>query len=70
MHKRLYKFLEDENLFYIKQFGFRLLTSTVHSLFDLTEDIRKGIDENKFVCGIFVDLQKAFDTVDHNIFIT
>ena len=67
MHKRLYKFFEDENLFYAKQFGFRLLTSTVHSLFDLTEDIRKGIDENKFVCGIFVDLQKAFDTVDHNI---
>ena len=67
MHKRLYKFFEDHNLFYIKQFGFRLLTSTVHSLFDLTEDIRQGIDDNKFVCGIFVDLQKAFDTVDHNI---
>ena len=67
MHKRIYKFFEDHNLFYIKQFGFRLLTSTVHSLFDLTEDIRQGIDENKLVCGIFVDLQKAFDTVDHKI---
>ena len=28
----------------------------------------KALDEGNFVCGIFVDLEKAFDTVDHNIF--
>ena len=63
MHKRLYKFLEDEVLIIAKQFGFRLRHSTIHALIDLTEDIRKAIDENNFAVGIFVDLQKAFDTV-------
>ena len=33
----------------------------------LIENIEKAIDNKMFVCGVFVDLQKAFDTVDHNI---
>ena len=41
--------------------------STNHALINLTEDIRKNLDEGKVGCGIFVDLRKAFDTVDHNI---
>ena len=36
-------------------------------LLDLTEDIRNAIDTNQFAVGIFIDLQKAFDTVDHHI---
>ena len=38
-------------------------------MLDLTENIRKAIDENKFAVGVFFDLQKAFDTVDHEILI-
>ena len=49
------------------QFGFRSVHSTTHALLDLTEDIRNAIGGNKFAVGIFIDLQKAFDTVDHNI---
>ena len=41
--------------------------STVQAVISLTENIGKGIDNKMFVCGVFVDLQKAFDTVDHNI---
>ena len=41
--------------------------STVHGLATLTEDIKKSIDEGKLTCGVFIDLQKAFDTVDHKI---
>ena len=67
MHKRLYGFFEKQGFFYEKQFGFRQEHSTTHALIDLTEDIRQAIDINKFSCGIFIDLQKAFDTVDHNI---
>ena len=67
MHKRLYSFFEDQNLIFKNQFGFRKHHSTTHALTDLTEDIRQAIDSNKYACGIFVDLQKAFDTVDHNI---
>ena len=67
MYKRLYSFLEEQKSIYDYQFGFRQYHSTTHALIDLTEDVRKAIDNNKFSCGVFIDLQKAFDTVDHNI---
>ena len=41
--------------------------STTHALINLTESIRQTLDEGSFGCGIFVDLQKTFDTVDHKI---
>ena len=67
MHERLYKFLEKYNCIYNLQYGFRTGHSTNHCLLDLTENIRKALDDNKYAVGVFVDLQKAFDTVDHNI---
>ena len=36
-------------------------------LFSITEKIREALDNNNFACGIFIDLQKAFDTVNHDI---
>ena len=41
--------------------------STNHALLSLTEDIRKALDNNLFAAGVFIDLQKSFDTVDHEI---
>ena len=41
--------------------------STNHAKLSLTEDIRKALDDNSFSVGIFIDLQKAVDTFDHNI---
>ena len=67
MHKRLYHFLENKGAIYKHQFGFRKHHSTTDALVDLTEDIRQAIDDNQFSCGVFIDLQKAFDTVDHDI---
>ena len=67
MYKRLYTFLSKHNCIYELQFGFRNGHSTNHALLDLTEDIRNALDNNIFAVGIFIDLQKAFDTVDHNI---
>ena len=69
MHERLYAFLTKHKCIYDLQFGFRKGHSTNHALLDLTEDIRKTIDDNMFAVGIFIDLQKAFDTVDHDILI-
>ena len=34
-------------------------------LTDLTETIRKAIDDNEFACGVFLDFKKSFDTVNH-----
>ena len=59
--------MDINNLTYSLQFGFRQKYSTTHALINLTESIRKTLDEGSFVCGIFVDFQKAFDTVDHKI---
>ena len=67
MHERLFTFLEKHKCIYDLQFGFRSGHSTTHALMDLTEDIRKAIDDNMFAVGVFIDLQKAFDTVDHDI---
>ena len=49
------------------QFGFRQTFSTSHALINYTENIRQALDEGHIGCGIFMDLQKAFDTVDHEI---
>ena len=67
MYNRLHSFLSKHDCIYTNQFGFRKNHSTIHALISLTEHIRDSLDQNKIACGIFIDLQKAFDTVDHNI---
>ena len=67
MYKRLYTFLDYNNIFYDLQFGFRQQYSTSHALINITENIRKALDDGNIGCGVFVDLQKVFDTVDHRI---
>ena len=69
MFTRTYSYLEENCFLYFLQFGFRKKHSTIHALIDITETIRKSLDEGKFACGIFIDLQKAFDTVNHDILI-
>ena len=70
MHKRLNTFLEDNNILYHNQYGFRKKSSTVYALVQVTELIKASIDRGKFGCGIFIDLRKAFDTVNHKILLT
>ena len=67
MYARLCQFLEKSELFYSLQFGFRAKHSTNHALLSLTETIKESIDNNKFGCGVFLYLRKAFDTVNHKI---
>ena len=67
MHNKLYKFLNDNNIIYPLQLGFQQKYSTSFALIHLTETIKEALDQGKYSCGNFVDLQKAFDTVDHNI---
>ncbi len=64
---RVHSFLEKENVIYKQQFGFRPKHSTTHALINITERIRRALDNSKFACGVFIDLQKAFDTVNHDI---
>ena len=67
MYERLYKFLDKQEILYTLQFGFRASHSINHALVSLTEAIKNSLDNWKFGCGIFIDLQKAFDTVNHEV---
>ena len=70
VYSRVMNFLNRFDQIYSKQFGFRKAHSTVDTLISITERIRERLDKREFACGVFVDLQKAFDTVDHEILIS
>ena len=70
MYNRIIQFLEDNKIIYYKQFGFRKNVSTAHAVINLIENAQTALDNNKFLCGIFIDLEKASDTVDHNILLS
>ena len=67
VYSRLYNFIEKMNVLYSMQHGFRSGHSTIMSLLDIQNHISQAIDSKKFSMGIFLDLSKAFDTVDHAI---
>ena len=67
IYTRMYKFLDNNNFIYDRQFGFRAKHSTSHSLISTTEWIKSLIDKGNFVGSIFIDLQKTFDMVNHDI---
>ena len=67
IHLRLGLFLETRNCYYLFQFGFRLNFSTNNALMSIAENIQTQLDDGKYSAGVFIDLKKAFDTVDHNI---
>ena len=65
MYKRLYTFLDNNDIIYNLQFLFRQQYCTSCALINITENIRKALDNGNIGCGVFVDLQNAFNTVDH-----
>ena len=70
MHISLVNFLRENKLLFCYQFGFQNGYSVNHVLTSLTELKRKALDEDKFAGGVFIDQQKVFDTVDHNILLS
>ena len=69
MYSRIYEFLNKNNLIYNQQFGFRANHSTNHAIISLSEDIKSLLDTGQFVTGVFLDLKRAFDTINHKILI-
>ena len=67
MCKRLSDFLENNNILYEYQFGFRKNYSTSHAVMEVMDNIYQNWDNHELTIGIFLDLQKAFDTVNHDI---
>ena len=69
IYKQMYTHLENLNIFYKHQYGFRKNHSTYMAIMQLVDHILASRDSGKFSVGIFLDLSKAFDTVNHDILI-
>ena len=67
MFTRLVNFLDKHSILDDNQFGFRSERSTTQASMLITDKIQRAIDNKLYSCGIFLDLSKAFDTVDHSI---
>ena len=67
MCNRLQKYLKDQNILYDKQFGFQTGHSTDHAIAQLVDQTYEAFEKNKYTLGVFIDLSKAFNTVDHSI---
>ena len=64
---QLSSYFENNKLFYDSQYGFRPNHCTEQATLELTDRIISAMDNNDVPIGVFLDLSKAFDTIDHNI---
>ena len=67
MHTRLYSYLVKEKILYSKQFGFQKGHSTEHAIAQLADQIHESFENDNYALGVFIDLSKAFDTIDHAV---
>ena len=64
---QLLSFLIKYNILYDHQFGFISGKNTTHAILSLVDYLINTFENSKLTCGIFLDISKAFDTIDHNI---
>lgn len=67
LYDRLFSYVKQRSILYPLQHGFQPEHSTYMSLLDIQDKISAAFDKNEYSLGIFLDLAKAFDTVDHKI---
>lgn len=65
--KNIYEKYMEFLCFYMTHFGFRENHSSSMALVHLTDRIVTALDNKEFTIGVFIDLSKVFDTVDHNV---
>ena len=67
VHRMVYTYLQQHNLLSVYQSGFHSLHSTSTCLADVTNTLLKNIDDGQLTGLVFLDLKKAFDTLDHRL---
>ena len=67
VYSQVLNYLEKHNILNKFQFGFRKGRSMEYAIMELTDNLKKAIDQNLYTCGVFLDFSKAFDTVNHQI---
>ena len=67
IHCRLYSFLTRYNILYDSQYDFRNKHSTINAITEFTSDIMSSFDMKHTSLAVYLDLSKAFDTIDHSI---
>ena len=65
MYKRMMHFINVQNILFSAQCGFIEGFSTEHTIVNIVTAIQSNVDKRLFTCGIFIELKKAFDTVNH-----
>ena len=67
IYTRMMHFINDKNILFSSQYGFREGFSTEQAIADVVSAIQSNMDKRLFTRGIFTDLKKAFDAVKHHI---
>ena len=67
IYTRVYSFLTKHDLLSRDQFGFRRGHSTTLAVINVIDKLYEKLDKSEFALGIYLDIQKAFDCVDHEI---
>ena len=65
VYNQLYSFIDKHQILYKYQFGFRKGYSTEQAILEITDNLKLATDKGQITCGLFLDLSKAFDTVNH-----
>lgn len=67
VYKHMYSFLENENVLFQNQYGFRSHHSTIQAVTEFVCKTLKELEKNRSMIAVYLDLSKAFDTIDHSI---
>ena len=67
VYTQVYSYFVRESLFYISQYGFRKYHSTEHACLEFLDKVMCDLDKGETPISVFIDLSKAFDTINHQI---
>jgi hypothetical protein len=70
MYNKLLQHFNNNKIVVDEQFGFRTSSTTDRAIYKLTNKILKALNNKSMIGGIFCDLKKAFDFVDHEIYLS